>query len=174
MSLPQRIAAFHSPSAQQQPAYDSPSWRRDFYPHIDLAEFAENPGDSPLAPVSGAQTRVLIADDESTVGSLNVMLRRLGYWLTRTAFRGASALELAEDFRPSIIFISLNLPDMSAGYVARRLRALARAAQPRLIALASDQSLASRGRARESGLARCLTKPIELAALQHALRTDLS
>jgi DNA-binding response OmpR family regulator len=142
-------------------------------PRIDLGEFTVHPGDSPLAPVSATQTRVLIADEESAAGSLAVLLRRLGYWLTKTAFCGANALELAQDFRPSIIFIALNLPDMSAAYVARRLRERARAAQ-RLIALASDQSLASRDRARESGLPRCLTKPVGLAALQHALRTNLS
>jgi CheY-like chemotaxis protein len=101
------------------------------------------------------------------------LLHALGYCLTKTTSCGASALELAQDFRPSIVLIALDLPDMSGRYLARRLRGRAGAGQLRLIALAADYSLAGRDLARESGFLHHLSKPVGPAALQRVLRAKL-
>ncbi len=174
MSLPSRIAAHAFPHAPPYPTYDSPVRWTSLHSYIPLAEPSLRSGSSPVAAISGTQARVLIADEEGSAGSLVHLLHGLGYWRTETASSGANALELAREFRPSIVLIALDLPDMSAQYIARCLRGRIGAAQLRLIALADDHSLASRDRVHESGFLRYLTKPFDVAALQHALRIKLS
>ncbi len=174
MSSPNRIAAHAFPHAQPVPAYDLPSRRTSLHSHSALGDSVSRPVESAVVAISGTQTRVLIADEERSAGPLAHLLHGLGYWLTKTACSGASALVLAQDFRPSIVLIALDLPDMSAGYIGRRIRQWTADGQVRLIALADDRSLASRDRVRESGFPRYLTKPISAAALQQVLRASLS
>lgn len=174
MSLSNCTAAHAFPSAQPAPAYDRPGRRTSFRPYIAPGEPNPRPARVPLTAISGAQTPVLIADAAISAGPLVHLLQGLGYSLTRAAFCGASALELARDFRPSIALIALDLPDMSARYIAQRLLGRARAGQLRLIAIADDHSLASTDRFHNSGFLSFLTKPIALTALQQVLRAKLS
>lgn len=128
------------------------------------------PGYAVAEAKSLTDIRILIADAASSAEPLARLLHSLGYSNTRNVVSGASALELARAFRPSIGFIALDLPDMSTTYIARRLREWASAGQLRLIALATDHSLASRDRARLSGFSRYLIRPVACLPLQLALR----
>ena len=131
-------------------------------------------GDLPVRAAAAAKsltdTRILIADTASSAEPLTRLLHSLGYLHTKSVVTGASALELARAFQPSIGFIALDLPDMSTAYIGRRLREWASAGQLRLIALAADHSLASRDRARLSGFSRYLIRPVACVPLQQALR----
>jgi CheY-like chemotaxis protein len=101
------------------------------------------------------------------------LLHSLGYWATRSASYGASALNLAQDFLPSIVLISLQLPDMSAYRVAARLRDQAGGRELRLIALTTDYVHTGRDLARQAGFERYLAKPVGAVALQQLLRPHL-
>lgn len=164
------FAAHRFTYAQPVPASDP---RRANLPsRIALHESSCSPVAPPTVAISGIRTRFLIADETSSAGQLMHLLHGLGYWLTKAASCGASALALAQDFRPSVVLIALDLPDMSARYMARRIRERHGTGQVRLIALADDHSLASRDRVCESGFLRYLAKPVSAAALRLALRNS--
>src|SRR5580692_969876 len=57
----------------------------------------------PLFGTTGEPTRILIVDEVYTTGPLEYLLHGLGYWTTRVAFRGETALMLAQDFSPSVV-----------------------------------------------------------------------
>jgi CheY-like chemotaxis protein len=119
-------------------------------------------------------TRVLIVDDVQSTLSLELLLHELGYWTTRVAVNGATALEIAQKFSPSIVLLSLELPDMSAYHVAWRLRDMSELRRVRLIALTGDYEHAYRDLARRAGFERFLAKPVSRAALRGLLRATLS
>jgi DNA-binding response OmpR family regulator len=66
--------------------------------------------------------RILIVDDsQDTARMMRVLLKGKGYE-TRTAFDGSESLEQARKFRPDVVLLDLNLPDMSGTDVAEELR----------------------------------------------------
>lgn len=129
----------------------------------------------PLPAAGGQTTRILIVDDACTTGSLVYLLQSLGCWATRSASSGATALNLAQDFSPSIVLISLQLPGMNAYRVAAQLRNQAGERHTRIIALTTEPLHTDTGRdlARQAGFERYLAKPVGVVALQQLLRPQL-
>jgi CheY-like chemotaxis protein len=131
------------------------------------------PSSLPLAGTTGEPTRILIVDHVDSTVPLECLLHNLGYWTTRVAFCGDTALTLAGDFFPSVVFLALDLPDMSAYRVAQSLRERTKVRKLRLIALTGDYEHAGRDQAREAGFERYLAKPVSVSALQQLLRGSL-
>jgi CheY-like chemotaxis protein len=131
---------------------------------------ARQPCELPLLETGTQPTGILIVDDDRTTGPLVYLLHSLGYWSTRAASCGQSALDLAQDFFPSIVLLTLKLPDMSAYRVAARLRDLAKGRRLRLIALTDESVHTGRELAREAGFERYMAKPVGALALQQLLR----
>lgn len=125
----------------------------------------------PILGTTGEPPRILIVDDVFTTGPLEYLLHGLGYWTTRTALCGESALELAKDFLPSVVLLALELPGMSAYRVAARLRGGAIRRDLRLIAMTGDHAHTGRDQARQAGFERYLAKPVRVAALHQLLST---
>jgi CheY-like chemotaxis protein len=119
-------------------------------------------------------TRVLIVDDVQSTLSLELLLHELGYCTTRVAVSGATALEIAQKFSPSIVLLALELPDMSAYDVAWRLREYNELRRVRLIALTGDYEHTYRDLARRAGFERFLAKPVSGSVLRNLLRANLS
>jgi CheY-like chemotaxis protein len=114
--------------------------------------------------------RILIVDDDTaTARTLVRMLRRRGDCETRVARSAATALEAAAEFIPDVIFVDIDLPDMSGYELARLMHQHPRLQQMRLIALTDSRVHARREQARSSGFERYLVKPVTLAALEQAL-----
>lgn len=68
--------------------------------------------------------RVLVADDEPDhAESLRILLELWGHEV-RVARDGAEALTAAEQFQPHLALLDFNMPKLSGGEVARRLRQL--------------------------------------------------
>jgi len=134
---------------------------------------ARQPSEAPLQATGAQPAGILIVDDDRTTGPLVYLLHSLGYWSTRATSCGESALNLAQDFLPSIVLLNLKLPDMSAYRVAARLRDQATGRDLRLIALTDECVHTSRELAREAGFERYMAKPVGALALQQLLRTKL-
>ena len=67
--------------------------------------------------------RVLIVDDDrSVVKMLNVRLQAEGY-RTELAVDGATALKLAEEYRPDVILLDLAMPTVTGADVLNELKA---------------------------------------------------
>ena len=134
---------------------------------------ARHPLSLPLPAEAVETTRVLIVDDVGTTGLLVYLLHSLGCWATRSASSGATAVSLARDFLPSIVLISLQLPDMDAYRVAEQLRNQAGGRPTRIIALTTDSLHCARDLARQAGFERYLAKPVSAVALLQLLRPQL-
>lgn len=114
--------------------------------------------------------RVLVVDDVvPSASTLALMLKGLGQD-PREAYDGASALQLAEAFRPMVAFVDIAMPGMDGYEVARRLRALAGPA-PVLVALTGYGQEEDRRRALEAGFDHHLVKPTSIEALHELLMT---
>jgi CheY-like chemotaxis protein len=132
------------------------------------------PRSLPLVGTTGEPTRILIVDDVFSTGPLEYLLHGLGYWTTRVASCGETALKTAQDFLPSVVLLSLDLPGMSAYQVAERLRERAEGRDLRLIALTADYVHAGRDLAREAGFERFLAKPVSGSALHQLLQANIT
>jgi CheY-like chemotaxis protein len=132
------------------------------------------PRSLPLLGTTGEPTRILIVDDVNSTGPLEYLLHGLGYWTTRVASCGETALTTAQDFLPSVVLLALDLPGMSAYRVAERLRERSEGRQLRLIALTADYVHAGRDLARKAGFERFLAKPVSGSALHQLLQANLT
>jgi CheY-like chemotaxis protein len=123
---------------------------------------------------TGEMTRFLIVDDDvDSARLLSAMLQESGDAETRVAHSAATALRAAVEFNPSIVFVDIELPDMSGYDVALLLHQHPRLQQMRLIALTDSGEHPGREHARASGFERYLVKPVGLTALQEVLDMPL-
>jgi two-component system phosphate regulon response regulator PhoB len=101
----------------------------------------------------------LIADDEAHIVELVRVTLEDDRVRVIEAADGATALQLAEEFEPELIFLDVNLPDMSGLEVCRRIRQRPRLASSRVVMLtaAAQQDDLVRGMA--AGASYYLTKP---------------
>ena len=102
---------------------------------------------------------ILIADDEPHVVELVRVTLEDERVRVVEASDAAGALELAAELEPELIFLDVNLPDMSGLEVCRRLRKQARTACAHIVMLtaAAQQDDVARGLA--AGATHYLTKP---------------
>ena len=101
----------------------------------------------------------LIADDEAHIVELVRVTLEDDRVRVIEAADGVTALQLAEEFEPELVFLDVNLPDMSGLEVCRRIRHRPRLASSRVVMLtaAAQQDDLVRGMA--AGASYYLTKP---------------
>ena len=102
---------------------------------------------------------ILITDDEPSVVELVRVTLEDERVRVIEAPDGATALALADELEPELIFLDVNLPDLSGLEVCRRLRRQPRLAGSSIVMLtaAAQQEDISRGLA--AGATQYLTKP---------------
>ncbi len=118
------------------------------------------------------QLRVLLVDDDPVnceVGE--AILNRLGHRST-IARNGASAVALARDQSFDVILMDLHMPDMDGVEAASRIRELGLPKMPRIIAVTADVSRSARERLTGAGIAKIVSKPIQINALREAIEDD--
>jgi len=121
-------------------------------------------------PAAGFATRILIVDQDRQVGvTLSFMLAARRYDEVRAVRSAGRALAVAEQFRPEMIFLDLELPDDGTMALAHKLAPEARRPRPRLFALVSGEEPAIREKARTAGFERCLSKPVSHEELDKIL-----
>jgi signal transduction histidine kinase len=131
------------------------------------APVAESPHCGEPATVS---RRILLIDDNNdsnqTMGAL------LGLWGhdVRTALDGPTALQVAGEFRPEVIFCDLGLPGMDGYEVARHLQAQSTGdGKPMMVALTGYGRAEDRALTRDAGFHDHLVKPVELGRLRELI-----
>jgi PAS domain S-box-containing protein len=113
--------------------------------------------------------RILVADDsEDSAQSLATALRVLGHD-TRTARDGHEALAIADDFRPDVAVLDIDMPALDAYETARALRQRPWDGKLVLCALTALGQQADRLRAHEAGFDSHFVKPISPDVLAHAI-----
>lgn len=113
--------------------------------------------------------RILVVDDNQDAAiSLSMLLRLQGHEV-RVTHNGASALELAASFRPSVIFLDIGMPGMDGYEVARRVRNTPDLENTILAALTGWGQQEDRRRTAEAGFDHHLVKPPEPQAVEAVL-----
>lgn len=114
--------------------------------------------------------RVLVVDDNvDAAASLSAVMAALGHTV-KTANDAASAIALANTFRPEIALLDVGLPDMDGYELAGRLRASAGGSQViHLIAVTGYGLESDRDRSIQAGFDEHLVKPVDLEELEKLL-----
>jgi CheY-like chemotaxis protein len=80
----------------------------------------------------------------------------------RTAMNGLDGSVLAEQQRPDVLLLDLNLPDLAGEEVLRRMRARPRTGDVPVIILSADSTSRNINRLLEAGADAYLTKPVNV------------
>ena len=119
-----------------------------------------------------AQTRVVIADDESVIRmDLKEMLTALGYLVVGEAGDGISAVNLARELRPDIVIMDIMMPDLD-GIAAAKVLTEEKLAPVLLLTAYSQQELIDG--AKEAGVVGYVVKPFRETELKPAIEIALS
>jgi CheY-like chemotaxis protein len=141
-------------------------------PALPRAEIKTSLGRRPpmTVPAVDAQTRILIIDQDRKVGmALSFMLAARRYDDVRAVRSAGRAVAIAEQFRPDIVFLDVDLPKSGTLTVARMLSRDARQRRLRLIGLTNDVEHPMYQQARAAGLERFLLKPVSPEELDKIL-----
>jgi len=117
---------------------------------------------------AGTQRILVVDDNEDSAKSLSVILEVMGNEV-RTAYNGSQALEIAEDFRPALVFLDIGMPNLNGYDTARRLRERPWTKDVVLIALTGWGQEEDKRRAQEAGFNFHVVKPVDFANLRNIL-----
>jgi PAS domain S-box-containing protein len=110
--------------------------------------------------------RILVVDDNvDSAKTLAMMLKVMGHE-ARVSHDGAAAIEIAQEFLPTLILLDIGLPRMNGYLVAERLRLIPSLRGVILAALTGYGEDQDRHRSREAGFDRHFVKPLDFLALQ--------
>ena len=119
-----------------------------------------------------SKQRVLLVDDNDDARELlHDLLSAHGYQIV-SAHNGATALQIAESFRPEVAVLDLGLPEMDGYELARKLRLIEGLEHIRLVALTGYGTESDRKRSYEAGIDEHLVKPIAVASLTRSFAGD--
>jgi two-component system cell cycle response regulator DivK len=114
------------------------------------------------AESSHAAKRILVVEDnELNMKLLNDVLEAHGYEVLSTG-EGAVAVAWAQQYRPDLILMDLQLPDMSGLEVTRQLKAGAETASIPIVAVTAFAMAGDEKKALEHGCDAYVAKPIDL------------
>jgi CheY-like chemotaxis protein len=120
-----------------------------------------------VAPIHASV--LIVEGDRNASVALTFMLGVSGYEDVRAVRSGARALILSAQYRPSIVFVDLDMPDQGAIALAGDLRRESKQRAMRLIALTSDAEHPAREAARAAGFEKFLVNPATQAELDKCL-----
>ena len=116
-----------------------------------------------------AGLRVLVVDDNIDAADTLAALLEMSGHLTRVANDGYQAIEMAQAFRPQVVFLDIGLPGMNGYEVARQLRQTPGMEGAVLVALTGWGTREDRQRSSEAGFDHHLTKPADINAVETLL-----
>lgn len=126
---------------------------------------ADNP------PNPQRKCRVLVVDDHlDTAHSLAMLLRHMGHEV-EYAINGYSALQVADTFRPEVVFVDMFLPDFHGSDLSRQLRVNLQPQPIRIVAVTGQPDEHVRQRAELAGCNDFLLKPLDIEKVERALDT---
>jgi signal transduction histidine kinase/CheY-like chemotaxis protein/uncharacterized membrane protein len=116
-----------------------------------------------------AQRRVLVVDDNvDAAESLRLVMEMHGH-AVRSAFDGETALGIAAEFRPDIVFLDLGMPHMDGFAVCRRLRGESWGREVVLVALTGWGQDGDRERTAQAGFDHHVVKPADPVIVQQLI-----
>ena len=112
---------------------------------------------------------VLVVDDSrDAADTLALALELLGCEVAR-AYDAVTALQLLQEFRPTLMVLDLSMPVMDGYALGRLIRQQPDLAKVPMVALSGFGRDSDRRRSAEAGFDRHLLKPLEFEALRQLL-----
>jgi signal transduction histidine kinase/CheY-like chemotaxis protein len=169
LGIAKRLVEMHGGTIEAQS--DGPGRGTTFVVHLPTSPgfhpFAAESGERPVVPTR--QLRVLVADDnEDAAEGLQILLEGVGHEV-RLAHDGATALELAEIWRPHALVLDIGMPRMSGLEVCSKIRARPWGDDVVIVALTGWGQAEDLRRSFEAGFDHHLVKPIDGASLMPLL-----
>ncbi len=134
--------------------------------------------EAPKQPSAAVQisVKVLLAEDnDANIDAVGEYLRDVGFQVT-VAHDGKEALTRAEDIRPDVILMDIQMPEMDGLEAIRRLRQMPALKSTPVIALTALAMPGDRNRCLKAGADEYLTKPVGLknlvATIQRLLKLE--
>ena len=119
-----------------------------------------------------AQTRLVIADDESLIRmNLKETLVGLGYLVVGEAGDGVSVINLARELKPDLVLMDIKMPKLD-GIQAAKILTEEKNAPVLLLTAYSDRELVDR--AKEAGVVNYVVKPFREAELLPAIEIAMA
>jgi signal transduction histidine kinase/DNA-binding response OmpR family regulator len=119
----------------------------------------------------GMLQRVLVVDDYvDSAESMAMLLQAEGHEV-RIAHEGMTAIKMAADFRPGVIFLDIGLPGMNGFEVARRVREMPETTGCVLVAMTGYGQAEDHRRSMQSGFDHHFVKPVDPSALQELFKS---
>ena len=119
-----------------------------------------------------AQTRLVIADDESLIRmNLKETLVGLGYLVVGEAGDGVSVINLARELKPDLVLMDIKMPKLD-GIQAAKILTEEKIAPVLLLTAYSDRELVDR--AKEAGVVNYVVKPFREAELLPAIEIAMA
>ncbi len=114
-------------------------------------------------PQSGEHTVLYVEDNPA---NLKLMVNLLAKWPTvrlLTAHTGALGIKMAKSYRPDLILLDINLPELDGYGVLRELRQAAETRDIPVVALTANAMPKDIERGKAAGFLEYLTKPLDVA-----------
>jgi signal transduction histidine kinase len=129
----------------------------------------------PAAPAVAATPedagrRILVVDDNRDAADTLALTLRMFNHDVRVVYDPLQALELAEGFRPDLVFMDVGMPGMNGYDLVRRMRTRAWSEQTLIVALTGWGQEEDRRRSRDAGFDHHLVKPAEFADIEAMCR----
>jgi DNA-binding response OmpR family regulator len=116
---------------------------------------------------------VLIVDDNSDVRELVRISLERGPYRTLQAADGPGGLALAEQARPDLVLLDVDLPELDGFTICRRLKAGPATSGIKVLMLTAAVQRENKERALEAGADGYITKPFSLRALMSRLAEEI-
>ena len=163
-------------NAGRIPAFRTPGGHRRIR-REDLARFMRENGiplPEELRDGTG-RSRVLVVDDESAIRDIfaESLSHRSAPFDVMTAADGFEAGRLVATFRPDVVLLDLRMPGLDGFQVCRTIKGDSETASTVVIAMTGYHTQETEVRILECGAVRCLSKPIEPAAVAAVIDTVL-
>ena len=134
---------------------------------LPLAEEEQSDQTDPILPSS--RHRIMIVDDNLDAAETLAMLLTMMGDETLMAHDGLAALDLAETFRPDVMFLDIGMPKLNGYEVSRRLRQQTWGKDIVLVAVTGWGQEEDKRRSLEAGFDFHLTKPVMPDAVEELL-----
>jgi len=112
-----------------------------------------------------------IEDDYAAVRLMELVLAKRERYRFVTANSGSKGLELAEQERPAVMLVDINLPGIDGYEILRRVRVSEWGRDLPVVAVSANAMESEVKRAEEAGFTSYLTKPFDVANFLATLHT---
>ncbi|MEO8022390.1 response regulator [Polaromonas sp.] len=179
LTLVRKIVEMHGGRIRAESRGDCPGSRFVVWLPVSQAAQVSPAADTDRSPAPALATgtsfesrRILVTDDNKDAAfTLASLLGMMGHEV-RTAHDGAEAIAMVASFSPEIIFLDIGMPHMDGYEACRRIRRLAQAPAPVIVALTGWGQADDKRKAREAGFDHHVTKPVDAAQLEELVGSN--